>query len=271
MADCLQKRIPVSQPTYCIDEATGEAIDGTIMYNWMHIRSVGPNCLKDTTLCGDTIVHGALLGAPPTMQILLGDLANGTQKQVANGGITDTAWHFMGEGDTQSWNITALSANNADNYISYLDDVTYPALGAWLGAVGFMNKSEYSLICKVDYAFGYNAQGTPAGGATSVGMCVAPANPGPAFDTNTNSLASTLQSHISWDASTQDFEHITLTGIVEIPPETGDGTGTYIAWTGCPNGDVSTLNGQWRDCSMVITILNRGGYDSEVVTNNPGT
>jgi len=55
MADCLQKRIPVSQPTYCIDEDTGEIIDGTVMYNWMHVRAVGPNCLKDTTLCGETL------------------------------------------------------------------------------------------------------------------------------------------------------------------------------------------------------------------------
>jgi len=271
MADCLQKRIPISQPTYCIDPDTGEAVDGTVMYNWMHVRAVGPNCLKDTTLCGETRALGPVFGSPPTLQILLGDFPNGTQKQVANGGITDNSWHFMGEGDVQSWNITALASNGVDQYLSYLDDVQYPALGAWLGAMGFMNKSEENLLCKVEYAFGYNAQGVPAGGATSVGMCVAPANPGPAFGTNTNELGSTVQSHISWDVSTQDFEHITLVGIVEIPPETGDGKGTFIAWTGCPNGTVSTLNGQWRDCSMVITVLNKGEYDSVVVTNNPGT
>lgn len=56
MSDCLQKRIGISQPTYCLDE-TGEPIESTVMYNWMHVRAVGPNCLKDTTLCGTTNIH----------------------------------------------------------------------------------------------------------------------------------------------------------------------------------------------------------------------
>jgi len=56
MSDCLQKRIPISQPTYCLDE-DDKIIPETVMYNWMHVRSVGPNCLKDTTLCGLTDIH----------------------------------------------------------------------------------------------------------------------------------------------------------------------------------------------------------------------
>jgi len=56
MSDALRKDIPISQPTYCTDDQ-GDIIPGTIMYNWMHIRAVGPNCLKDTTLCGVTDIH----------------------------------------------------------------------------------------------------------------------------------------------------------------------------------------------------------------------
>lgn len=65
MADCLQKRLAVSQPTYCLDE-TGEPKEGTVMYNWMHIRSSGPNCMKDNKFCGenefldDVVIDGDL-------------------------------------------------------------------------------------------------------------------------------------------------------------------------------------------------------------------
>jgi len=52
MSDALRKDIPISQPTYCKDSQEN-IIPGTVMYNWMHLRAVGPNCLKDNKFCGD--------------------------------------------------------------------------------------------------------------------------------------------------------------------------------------------------------------------------
>jgi len=52
MSDALRKDIPISQPTYCKNDV-GEVISGTVMYDWMHLRAVGPNCLKDNKFCGE--------------------------------------------------------------------------------------------------------------------------------------------------------------------------------------------------------------------------
>jgi len=88
MSDCLQKRIPVSQPTYCLNEL-GEVKEGTVMHNWMHVRSVGPNCMKDNKFCGenefldDVVVDGDLtiggdliLSNPHNNNIMLCDLVD---------------------------------------------------------------------------------------------------------------------------------------------------------------------------------------------------
>lgn len=55
MSDCLRKNISVQQPIYC-EDASGNVLPGSAMYEWMSVRSAGPNVLKDTTLCGDTLI-----------------------------------------------------------------------------------------------------------------------------------------------------------------------------------------------------------------------
>ena len=58
MSSVLDKNVPVSQPVYCRDTGSGEIDFDTPMYSWMAVRASGPNILKDTTLCGDTLTLG---------------------------------------------------------------------------------------------------------------------------------------------------------------------------------------------------------------------
>lgn len=128
MADCLQKRIGVSQPTYCLDEE-GNVIESTVMYNWMHIRSVGPNCLKDTTLCGDTIIHNPCLYKPVLAfglwyEVYLDPRLNvaSTQPVIkeSGAGVLDQ-WYWQADGvntdpASYDWQLTKSASNDLATY-----------------------------------------------------------------------------------------------------------------------------------------------------------
>ena len=61
MSDALNVNVPVSNAVYCdVDPVSGQIDPATIMYSWMHVRANGPNCLKDTILCGDTQISGCI-------------------------------------------------------------------------------------------------------------------------------------------------------------------------------------------------------------------
>lgn len=55
MADCLKSNLSVQEPIYC-EDASGNIIPDSAMYSWMAVRAAGPNVLKDTTLCGRTVI-----------------------------------------------------------------------------------------------------------------------------------------------------------------------------------------------------------------------
>jgi hypothetical protein len=61
MTDCLSKDINVSQPEFCTHPQTGETLP---LYNWMSVKSAGPNYLKDNVLCGETVVEDLILPYP---------------------------------------------------------------------------------------------------------------------------------------------------------------------------------------------------------------
>lgn len=52
MSDCLRKNISVQQPVYCQD-SSGNVLPDTAVYEWMAIRSNGPNVLHDNKFCGE--------------------------------------------------------------------------------------------------------------------------------------------------------------------------------------------------------------------------
>lgn len=64
MTDCLNRDINVSQPDFCTHPETGETLT---LYEWMSVRSAGPNYLKNNVLCGETFIEDLKLPNPSTI------------------------------------------------------------------------------------------------------------------------------------------------------------------------------------------------------------
>ena len=151
MADCLQKRIPVSQPTYCIDAGTGDVIDGTVMYNWMHVRAIGPNCLKDTSLSGTTRVLGPIDVCDPPIEMLnpqpfLQDLVN-PDKQLLNINPPDCICINNGQNQSNSPGIDLVMPTSALNISEMAGSSSSGVPNAdWLLAAEFIFDVDTSIL-----------------------------------------------------------------------------------------------------------------------------
>jgi len=256
MSDALRKDIPISQPTYCVDKDTGQIIDGSIMYDWMHVRAAGPNCLRNTKLCGTTEqVGGALIGVPPILSIVLGNTGTHIHGSIDNTGIADILWHFQGENDPTTWDLSLTSTNYASDYIDYIDCAVFPSQ---CGALGFSNISDSTLTVLVNFNFDIALAADPPGAVDSlVNIAVYNIN-GPA--TGTASLASPVSCLIPWKVGSTlaDHQHHSLEAQMEIDPETGTGDGTVCVFIGTTSADaVNTLNANWFNCTMNVTVLSK--------------
>lgn len=100
MVDCLNSSIPVGQPHICNDNDGNEI--GKV-YNWMAVRSLGPNLLGDTTFCDDV----TFIKNPEGIEHYGFQCYIPANETIVNG-FGDGTWKVMGEpnlGAARTWDV----------------------------------------------------------------------------------------------------------------------------------------------------------------------
>ena len=160
MSDALNKNVPVYPAIYCEDEG-GQPDSTTAMYPWCHIRAVGPNVLKDTTLCGTTKIIDQIDqgGAQSIQQVFYQvylDPLNGSGMSASAPQDVDS-WDPFGYDNftNRGWEILSTQSP-ANTTFNIFGEIGSNPAGATPppgeeGYFGIYNKNERGILCHISF------------------------------------------------------------------------------------------------------------------------
>jgi hypothetical protein len=265
MTDCLNKNITVNQPTYCED---GDP--STVMYNWMHVRAVGPNCLKDTRLCGTTIIDGNETEICPQSKFgscwLFG-------APIFENPVTDNAYRRQAQG------VIGLGSTNPPYnwtvYSEFTQDIPSPFLAyipsaTFRGIIGMSNIHPERILVRatltasiyVDY---------PVLVPTIVNIILGkPSNP-PISAPLDSERTCTVSFPVSVAPSSQ-IVSITCIGHFQLEPSALTTTGAVIPYWNTNAGEQpgpTTVSLVWTRCCLQLEVLRCGNTTYNPTITNP--